>query len=130
MSRFDLSIRGLEQAQFAMRTLFIATRPEGRLSQLVHMVTVGASVEASRISPRLSGTLASSHRERMVSPRVAEVYLDPSIQNIVYGGRPVVYGPIVHDLGPPRNWMERVVDEKGKFLVDRAYDIWSRENLP
>ena len=127
---YYIEMLGAERAQAALRMMFYAVRPEGKLAQLVHEVTLKASIEAGKISPRLTGTLASAHRERMVSNRVGEVYIDPVVRNVILGGRPVHYGPAVHAMGYPRNWMERTTTEKGKMIVQRASDYWLKRSMP
>lgn len=121
---------GLAAAQAIIRQAYLAAKPSGRLPELVHAVTLGASAGAGRMAPYLTGTLSFSHRERMISNRVGEVYIDPAVRNIILGGAPAVYGPVVHRMGPPRNWMERTVKEKGKKIVAQASRFWLKRTMP
>lgn len=130
MTDFRFEIMGLETAQAIIRQAYLAASPSGRLPELVHAVTLRASAEAGKLSPRLTGTLAASHRERMRDVKCGEVYIDPAVRNVILGGAPAVYGPAVHRMGPPRNWMERTVNEKGKKIVLQASQFWLKRNMP
>ena len=129
MSDFRFETDGLAAAQAIIRQAYLAAKPSGRLPQLVHAVTLRASAESSRMAPYLTGTLSYAHRERMISNRVGEVYIDPAVRNIILGGMPAIYGPAVHRMGPPRNWMERTVNEKGQKIVAQAAQYWMKRNL-
>lgn len=136
MSRLQVIFVGLQDALRAIRKIYLAVQPRGAvgptgdLTALIWNVALQAAIEAGKIAPRYTGTLAGSHRRVMISNRVGEVYLDPAIKNLTLGGYPAVYGPIVHRMGYPRNWMERTVNEKGRKIVERAGDYWLKRSFP
>lgn len=83
-------------------------------------------------SPIDTGTLRSAHRARvepMTDGVVGTIYIDPFVTNPVYGGRPAVYGEIVHERDP---WFDRseelygdmILEEVEQTIVRQVEDLW------
>lgn len=84
-------------------------------------------------SPYDTGTLRSAHRQRVdpwVDGVTGIIFIDPFVTNPVYGGRPAVYGAIVHDNIDP--WFDRsaemygemILEEVEQTIVRQVEDIW------
>lgn len=121
---WEFYVEGQRRAQKAVRALFYLTSESGELPTLVTLTAIQAEVKAEEIAPHYTGTLAAAHRLRRTSSVVAEIYIDPSVENLLLGGRPAFYGPIVHRKGYPYNWMERTVKEFGPRAVAYAAKRW------
>jgi hypothetical protein len=122
-------MEGQRQAIEAVNKAIRAGRSGDGLFLLVDLVTARAETYASRIAPYRTGTLRSAHRSHMVSGVAGEVYIDPTVRNLILGGFPVAYGPMVHAMGFPRNWMERTTIEGRNEVIGKAASFWSQEFL-
>jgi len=72
---------------------------------------------ASEHAPWLTGTLSSAHRGIAFAEgdkTVAEIFIDSTVQNPVFGGYPVDYGPDVHVNQPWFDWTQQ-------FLVEEVF---------
>lgn len=73
-------------------------------------------------APFLTGSLASSTREQVIFD-TGRVFIDPATVNPILGGRPSVYGPVVHDTRKP--WVEQVFYSETARIVKEGQDmIW------
>jgi hypothetical protein len=67
-------------------------------------------------APFLTGTLASATRELVLDDR-GRVFIDPTVENPVFGGRPAVYGPAVHVRKP---WVDTLMKTDGPRILVAA----------
>lgn len=88
------------------------------------------STAAGRRAPRLTGTLQSAHRGELMAGYLGRVFISPTVQNPVFGGYPVEYGPIVHERKP---WFDQtiisdgqaILGYAGEMIFGRIGDIWN-----
>ncbi len=67
-------------------------------------------------APHLTGTLALATREDVFNDE-GKVFIDPTVQNPVFGGYPAIYGPAVHS----RNmWVGRIVAHDAPDILTEA----------
>lgn len=80
------------------------------------------SLELVESSPVLTGTLASAHRG-IAKGHEGLLFIDPDVQNPIYGGFPAIYGEEVHEigafggLGTPKPWWRETLEDKGPQLL-------------
>lgn len=67
-------------------------------------------------APRQTGTLAAATREQIFDAE-GKVFIDPTVVNPVFGGRPVDYGPVVHSRNP---WVDRVFSQDAPKILSSA----------
>ena len=103
----DESMRELEalRRRHAAATRALAVSGNTPVTRMLATIVadLGEAWEAG--APRLTGTLASATRTTVFED-VGRVFIDPSIENPVFGGRPVIYGPVVHTRKP---WVDQVM---------------------
>jgi len=68
-------------------------------TRMLAFVTTEIGMVWENTAPVLTGTLRSATRERIFD-NAGRVFIDPSVENPVFGGFPVKYGPKVHDRKP------------------------------
>ena len=69
------------------------------VTRMLAFVTTETSQVWESTAPKLTGTLRSATRER-ISQGTGRIFIDPAVENPVFGGFPVKYGPEVHDRKP------------------------------
>lgn len=102
----------------------LGTRGRTAVVKMLAFVS-GKFAEAwEREAPRLTGSLALSTRAKVNDGRgEAQVFIDPATTNPILGGKPSVYGAIVHEERNP--WVSRVfITETPKIMKQGADVIW------
>lgn len=98
------------------------TKGDTAVTRLVAFVTTRLGQRWEETAPYLTGTLASATREQIFGEQ-GKVFIDPTVENPVFGGLPVIYGPAVHKRRP---WVDAVfvsdapgiIVEGGKTFFD------------
>ena len=124
-----MTLRGMREAQDAMRQAIAAHQPGGSLEHAVQWGTLRAQRYASMIAPRMSGTLAASIVPEMENKLTGIVYINPASYNPWTRGRPADYGPIVHESAPSKAFFARTVTEEGPMIGMTMHKIY-RRGLP
>ena len=121
MGGFDASmtITGIQEAQRANLEMIAALRPGGALGRAVVYATTAAHRYAVAITHGDTGSLRASHRVEVSGLR-GRIYIDPGSVNPRSGQKPVVYGPYEHARGGSHAFYQRVIDEKGQEIGNRA----------
>jgi hypothetical protein len=92
----------------------------GALDDSVAGVTARLADIAADLAPYDTGALSRSHAWAIEGGQ-GRVYLDPAAINWQSGGRPVEYGPIVHEQQPWLEWTmvqaPAILAEEGRSLV-------------
>ena len=112
---------------------FMRDTGEGGLAwQVVAHGVLRFQGEAQTRSPYLTGTLAFAHTGEVYDidgGAEGRVYIDPSIVNPVFGGRPAEYGIDVHQRKP---WFDNTFSQEGETILnemlamaaDLAVEVW------
>lgn len=121
MAGFDvnMTITGIQEAQRANLQAIAALKPRGAFGRMVIYVTREAQRDAVAITHVDTGALRASHRVKVQGLR-GWVYIDPSSVNPRSGERPAVYGVYEHERGGSHAFYQRVVDERGQEIAERA----------
>ena len=121
MAGFDvnMTITGLQEAQRANLQAVAALRPQGAFGRAVIYATTAGQRYAVGITHVDTGALRASHRVEVTGLR-GRIYIDPSSVNPRSGERPVVYGVEEHARGGSHAFYQRVVDEEGRRIGERA----------
>lgn len=133
--QLGLGIQDIVAANRATRDLLRQMRDtgeEGIQWQVVAHGVLRFQSEAQTRSPYLTGTLAFAHTGEIRADGNAvegTVFIDPSVVNPVFGGRPAEYGTDVHRRKPWFNnayeqAKETIVDEMLAMAADLAVEVW------
>lgn len=124
------SLRQLEELRQAHHeaTRLLQTGGNTAVTRMLAFVAYELGEIWHRDSPRLTGTLASAEREQVFNDQ-ARIFLDPTVVNPVFGGRPEIYGPIVHQRKPwVANLMQRdaprILAEGGSQLFQELDGVY------
>lgn len=93
------------------------------VTRMVAFVTAELGEAWEKVAPRLTGTLASATREQYFAGK-GQVFIDPTVVNPILGGRPAVYGPVVHDRRP---WVTQVYTADAPRVLQRAGELFFDE---
>ena len=91
----------------------------GAFSRAVGRASESAMRYAREVSHIVTGELQGSHRARYVGSKRAEVYIDPSVVNVL-GKKPGEYGPYEHQRGGAHAFYARTVSEYGPQILAEA----------
>jgi len=86
------------------------------VTRMLAFVVTRAGQVWEETAPRLTGTLASATREQVFGGE-ALIYIDPTVENPVFGGYPAIYGPIVHDRRP---WVENLINDRLPSILQKG----------
>lgn len=115
---YELRAKLDRQQQYAM-----SATGDLQLATMTRSVAILAGY-ATTISPYLYGVLASAHRSEAyaTSPEEMEgrVFIDERVVHPVLGGKPVLYGAVLHDSVP---WFDMTMAAK----EDEIVALWERE---
>ena len=115
LALWDLRNR-LQVAQRQLQTV----GPTATVRMLAFIVDEYDEVWEER-APFLTGTLASATRSQVVFD-TGRVFIDPATVNPIMGGRPVDYGPQVHERRP---WVEQLFySETPRIVKDAQETLW------
>lgn len=124
------SLRELEELRRRHHAAARALRTTGNtaVTRVLAYVTTELGEVWENTAPRLTGTLASATRERIFQDQ-GKVFIDPTVENPVFGGMPVRYGPAVHGRKPwvDQLWandMPRIMAEGGERLFREMDGIY------
>ena len=115
----EFTITGIQEAQRANLEAIAAVRPGGAFGRAVVYATTAAHRYAVAITHVDSGTLRASHRVEVSGLR-GRIYIDPGSFKPRTDQKPVEYGPYEHQRGGSHAFYQRVVDEKGQEIGQRA----------
>ena len=115
----DLTITGVQEAQRANLEAIAALRPGGAFGRAVVYATTAAHRYAVAITHVDTGALRASHRVEVSGLR-GRIYIDPGAVNPRSAQRPAVYGPYEHARGGSHAFYQRVVEERGRQIGERA----------
>lgn len=79
-------------------------------------------LETIEAAPVLTGTLASAHRGIAVGNE-GLLFIDPNVQNPVFGGFPALYGEEVHEIGAfggmakAKPWWRETFEDRGDAIL-------------
>jgi len=118
----SLTITGIQEAQRANLEAVAALRPSGAFGRAVIYAATAAHRYAVAITHVDTGALRASHRIEVQGLR-GRIYIDPGSANPRSGQKPVVYGPYEHARGGSHAFYQRVVDEKGGEIGNRAMQM-------
>lgn len=126
----ERSLRELEELRRRHHEAARALRTTGNtaITRVLAFVTTELGEVWENRAPVLTGTLASATRERIFAD-YGKVFIDPTVENPVFGGMPVRYGPAVHGRKPwvDQLWandMPRIMVEGGKRLFAELDGIY------
>lgn len=114
------SMREIEELRRRHHEAYLRLKSSDRLDprgRMIVFITSAAGEAWEREAPRLTGTLAFATRERYYEGR-GRVFIDPTIVNPL-GGRPSIYGPVVHDRYG-NAWVQRVFEQDVPKAAIRA----------
>lgn len=118
MSKVDMRIYGLQEAQAGNQQMLMASRPQGEFGEAIDYVVKHALAYAIRVTHVDRGWLKASHRGRRAGLKGA-VYIAPM------GGDddPAEYGPYEHARGGSHAFYDRTVDEAGDQIIKGGIKI-------
>ena len=102
----EIEQKALDELAELRRKLLLANKQlkntgSTAVTRMMAFVTTEISQVWESTAPKLTGTLRSATRERIFqSTGSGRVYIDPAVENPVFGGFPVKYGPEVHERKP------------------------------
>lgn len=107
------------------RMLFALSQDGPIVNRTVAWIVKELLLELVANAPYLTGTLASAHRG-VAEGHEGLLFIDPEVQNPVFGGFPAVYGEEVHEigafggLGQPKPWWENTLAERGEDILSEG----------
>lgn len=122
MSRFNGSIKGIQEAQAAALQALAALQPDGALGKAVQYITAAAGRYAVQNTVVDTGSWRASHRP-VVQGLTGRVFLDPAAVS-PRGGRPAVYGAaLAKKKGGRYDVYKQTVEQAGPEILRQAGHI-------
>lgn len=91
----------------------LITSGDTAVTRMLAFVTTKLGDRWEADAPRLTDALAGATREDIFDD-TGKVFIDPTVQNPVFGGYPAVYGPAVHS----RNmWVGRIMAQDAPGIL-------------
>jgi hypothetical protein len=116
---WELSIKGLQEAQKANLKLIAAMKPDGALGDAIRVGTIAAQRYAVIETHVDTGTLRASHRIS-VSGLTGLVFIDPSARNPRTHQLAAQYGPYEEARGDSHAFYGNTVEKYSRNITDQA----------